>query len=116
MIKQITIPVEVRSNKAISASAKLLYGEILALASDDGVCVVENDYLAGVYNVDERSIRNWINELEAEKLIKPLYVNTSGGTRRDLLIRRDGSKFSAEPKGYNTITFSSDVVSLKFND
>lgn len=47
----IYIPAKVKMDLKISAMAKLLYGEILALAQLDGVCESNNRYFADIYNI-----------------------------------------------------------------
>lgn len=61
------IPASVRYEKRIPAGAKLLYGEITALANSKGFCYATNRYFADLYEVDSRTIKRWIailNELE----------------------------------------------------
>jgi len=58
------IPASVRYCKSLSANAKLLYGEITALASTDRGCFARNSYFANLFDVDCRTIARWINQLE----------------------------------------------------
>lgn len=73
------IPANVRYSK-ITPNAKLLYGEITALANKKGYCYASNSYFAGLYHVSEVSVSKWIKELVDEQFI----------TRE--LIYKDGSK------------------------
>lgn len=54
----------------ISSGAKLLYAEITALTSINGVCFASNDYFANLYNVSIRCIQNWLKELQDNKFIE----------------------------------------------
>ena len=63
------IPANVRYDKNLTANAKLLYGEISALAQKDGVCYATNKYFAELYNVSQVSISKWINSLVDKKYI-----------------------------------------------
>lgn len=63
------IPANVRYDKDLTANAKLLYGEISALAQKDGACYATNKYFAELYNVSQVSISKWINSLVDKKYI-----------------------------------------------
>ena len=64
------IPANVRYCEQLSASEKLLYGEIMALCFVDGVCVKTNRYFATLYNVSERAVQKWINNLDKVGFIR----------------------------------------------
>ncbi|MET3616759.1 hypothetical protein ABID14_000379 [Peptoniphilus olsenii] len=63
------IPANVRYDKDLTANAKLLYAEITALANEKGYCWATNGYFAELYGVSNRSIINWINNLEKQGYI-----------------------------------------------
>lgn len=64
------IPATVRYDADLPASAKLLYGEIAALANRNGYCWTQNAYFTELYGVSDRSVSRWI-----ETLIKKGYIS-----------------------------------------
>lgn len=57
------IPANVRYDKQLKDKAKLLYGEISALASKSGACYASNRYFADLYGVSTKTIISLINNL-----------------------------------------------------
>lgn len=64
------IPADIRYDSELSANAKLLYGEITALANEKGYCWASNNYFADLYKVTKKSISNWLTQLESKGYIK----------------------------------------------
>lgn len=58
------IPASVRYDKNLSPNSKLLYGEITALSNEKGYCWANNAYFSHLYDVSNRTITNWVNELK----------------------------------------------------
>lgn len=63
------IPASVRYDDQIPAAAKLLYGEISALANRDGFCWASNSYFAELYKASERNVARLIQSLEKQGYI-----------------------------------------------
>lgn len=63
------IPATVRYDKEVPPNAKLLYGEITALCSKEGVCWAGNAYFSDLYGVSDRSVQRWIDALVAKGYI-----------------------------------------------
>lgn len=64
------IPADVRYCKDLPPNAKLLYGEISALASTDKGCFARNKYFADLYDVSVRTIQQWMELLEQKGFIE----------------------------------------------
>lgn len=58
------IPATVRYDSNLTANAKLLYGEITALANKEGYCWASNRYFAELYGVSKDSIQRYIKQLK----------------------------------------------------
>jgi hypothetical protein len=64
------IPAEVRYCKEIPFGARLLFGEIMALANKSGYCWASNDYFGELYDVHQTTISEWIAVLDKFGFIK----------------------------------------------
>ena len=73
------LPASVRYDGALTASAKLLYAEISALAQVDGYCWASNQYLAALFNLDKKSISRLINTLADRGYIRVVVERSEAG-------------------------------------
>tara|TARA_R100000149_G_C5860379_1_gene126472 strand:+ start:101 stop:988 length:888 start_codon:yes stop_codon:yes gene_type:complete len=67
------IPAPVRYCEKLQPNAKLMYGEITALANDSGYCYASNEYFSKLYGVTKTSVSKWISALENNNFIKIKY-------------------------------------------
>ena len=58
------IPAKIRYDSRLTASEKLLYGEITAMCNQEGYCWATNEYFAELYGVSTRTARRWLENLE----------------------------------------------------
>ena len=65
----IEIPSVTLNNNNLSASDKLLHGELIRLADDDGYCIVRNEFLADSIGVSTKTISRGISNLKKEGFI-----------------------------------------------
>lgn len=79
------IPANVRYDEKLKPNAKLLYGEITALCNRDGFCWARNDYFAGLYKVNHKTISRWISQLVSGGYIS-LKVFKNDGNKRKIFI------------------------------
>jgi hypothetical protein len=80
------IPAPVRYCKNLSASEKLFYGELSCLTHKCGHCFASNAYFAELYNVSERTIQNWLENLEEGGFIKRVSQTTDNKTKRKIFV------------------------------
>lgn len=63
------IPAEVRYDKDLSSTAKLLYAEITSLCSKSGECWASNEYFSSLYSTSERTISRLLKLLKDKNYI-----------------------------------------------
>jgi len=68
------IPSYVRYDNDLNPNAKLLFGELSALANDKGYCFATNAYFAKLYEVSKETISRWISILERKQYIRTEHV------------------------------------------
>ena len=72
------IPANVRYDKDLTPNAKLLYGEITALCNEKGFCWASNSYFANLYEVSNKSVSTWINQLAERGYVKTQLIYAKG--------------------------------------
>ena len=72
------IPSEVRYNKELKPSHKLLYAEITACLGGDGVCTRSNLYFSKVLNMSKGTVSNYLNTLRKLGFINVTIENEEG--------------------------------------
>jgi hypothetical protein len=82
----IIIPSMVRADKTLSASAKLLFGEIYSKVGNTGYCWAKNEFFADALGCDDRTVRRYLKELEEAKYLRIDLTRTSIGTDRKIYI------------------------------
>jgi len=78
------IPTNILEKKTISANAKLLYAEIIALSKKNGKCFATNEYLAERLGVSKRTIPSLLKELKNDFLIEICIKRSKNGTYRSI--------------------------------
>jgi len=80
------IPSNVRYHTALTPNAKLLYGEITALADQTGYCWASNKYLASQFRWGERTVSRLIAQMQELELIRIEMVSTKTGQERRIYV------------------------------
>ncbi|WP_413513238.1 helix-turn-helix domain-containing protein [Myroides odoratus] len=89
------IPATVRYDERLRPNAKLLYGEITALAQREGFCWAGNDYFADLYKVDVKTISRWVSQLEKYGYVSVELLKNQGNKRKigiDKIVTTYGQK------------------------
>lgn len=91
------IPASVRYDDGIPANAKLLYGEISALVSEEGFCYAKNSYFASLYRLSERTITGLLAALQKNGYIKIILERDEQGQVKDRKIYLKTSVIDGQP-------------------
>lgn len=78
------IPATVRRSKDLEPGAKILYCEISALSNLEMYCWASNAYFASIYDVDERTIKRWLESLKDAGFIEVVLDKKGFVTRRKI--------------------------------
>jgi len=76
------IPADVRYDANLKPNAKLLYGEITALCTQEGFCWAENEYFASLYGVNTETVSRWISQLRDGGYINVDIQKSEGNKRK----------------------------------
>lgn len=76
------IPANVRYCEDIPPNAKLLYGELTALAQKEGYAWPSNGHLAKLYSVNPTTVSEWLRKLQAMGFIRIEVLPEKGNERR----------------------------------
>lgn len=91
---------DVRYDKRLSASEKIMYSEITALTNKDGYCYATNGYFAKLYECTEKTI-----SLQISKLAECGYISVvvENGCKRKIYLNIVGTKKCNTPHYKNVI-------------
>lgn len=78
------IPAQVRYDESLRPNAKLLYGELTALAGPDGYCWATNQYFADLYGLAVSTVSELIKSLADRGYIKIEMSSNNKGTERHI--------------------------------
>lgn len=100
------IPAYVRYDKNLTPNAKLIYGEITALANKRGYCWAANRYFADTYGVAINSASRWINQLIEQGYVRSELIkdtNTGEIKERRLYILNESPLHERMETGGNKV-------------
>ena len=92
------IPAIVRYDSDLNASAKLMYGEITALANSTGECTAGNPYFAKLYGVHTNTVSDWVRQLLEKGYITSV-VDRAAGNKRKIRIAITKNSDTSPEKG-----------------
>nr|DAO61797.1 MAG TPA: helix-turn-helix domain protein [Caudoviricetes sp.] len=106
------IPANVRYDKSIAMGARLLYGEIAALCVEKGFCCATNKYFSTLYEVTEKTIKDWLSALvQNGYLYREIQYEADGKTVARRILRIDQINISDFPEvGIKTCSPSEEIV------
>lgn len=95
------IPANVRYS-SVPPNAKLLYGEITALANKEWFCWASNQYFADLYSVSKSTVSEWVSLLHKEWFIDVEITSDDRGTPTRKIrigIRKKAVGYTGNPEG-----------------
>jgi hypothetical protein len=95
------IPASVRYCNELELGARLLYGELTALANQHGYCFSSNEYFAALYKVNIRTIQLWLNSLKKHKFISIEICKDGLKTSRKIWITPEIQKMFARRNNFH---------------
>ena len=112
------LPAQVRYDTALTNLAKLLYCEISALASKDGICFATNGYFSKIYGKTDRTIIRAIVSLEENGYIKITRHKNKGSfkvVKREIELMSKMSSRDDKNVIYNNIKIIDNNITLDKN-
>ncbi|NCC99893.1 MAG: helix-turn-helix domain-containing protein [Bacteroidia bacterium] len=91
---------EVRYDKALSPSEKLLWSEVSSYLNINGVCTLSDEEIARHFQVEPRTVGRWLNNLEKQGyLYRKLhfYENTKKVEKREIILVTTRSSVGIPP-------------------
>lgn len=123
------VTADIRYDKDLSPSEKLLYSEITALQQMNGYCYASNAYFEKLYEKNEKTIRRWFKSLKEKGYINIKYIYKQGSKEIDKRIistiaidvgakmTLGGGKNVPTPGGKNVLDisnpYSTDIINKK---
>ena len=80
------IPISILESKELTANAKLLYAEVMALSKKSGRCFATNEYLATRLGLSPRTIPALLQELNGCGILHSDVKRNSKGTYRNITV------------------------------
>ena len=107
---------DVRYDKELSSTAKLLYAEITALSNSLGYCCASNKYFADLYGLKIRQIQYILSQLSEKEYIR---VETSNGQRKIFItgVQKNAGEYAEKCmlEGAEKCTHNNTSINNKFN-
>jgi len=104
------IPYFILTDKKLSPTAKLVYGEISALANKEGYCFASNAHIAEIFNISARTVSRIITKLKKRRHILIKNGKTGLPNRKIYLLLRIPTTKMSEPTTKMSITHDKNVV------
>lgn len=80
------LPQRVIFDRELTAQAKVLFAEILALSETDGYCWASNQYLARLFDASEATVSRQVAQLTARGYIESRMEPTATGSERHIFV------------------------------
>ena len=89
------LPAFIRYDNDLPANARLLYGELTALANKKGYCFASNNYFAPLYGVTPQAVSKWIQALEKKGYITIEYIRENSAITERRIYLKDTAEVVA---------------------
>lgn len=109
------IPAEIRYSD-IPPNAKLLYGEITALANKEGYCWASDSYFADLYGVSRETVNRWVAILVKCKFIRSEVTISDNMKKRKLYLESDKKVTGGVTKSSQPLCEKSHISNTSINN